>query len=387
MILILSLYNMETPPSASQKAASSGVFSALVFFTVLFFSSMIAGREISRLYALAWAFFTAGTAYAIAYTGRVSFYRRIFFSVSALAFLVHFKFSLFSKVFTASCFTDTPFCHIAMAPYFLNYLYQQYLALMSGGWKLWGPLTLGAAWLFLTLAIGRGWCSWACFYGGIDDGLSSLARRPLIRTDRWALKVRDLPAALLLFMMLVSLAYMLPVYCLWLCPFKLTGSFLDQKGGLKTLQYGLMLFALAAVVLAPLLTKKRIFCSFLCPFAAWQAFWGRLNPFRISIEEVKCTGCRNCVAACPMSAISCAPGGKAEILAYCNLCGQCLEACPGHGFKYTVFGLELPAAGGVLGRLVSVQYFFVFSALTLGAVFASLWAPAALRDIVKIISH
>ena len=36
--------------------------------------------------------------------------------------------------------------------------------------------------------------------------------------------VRDLPAALLIFMMLVSLAYMLPVYCLWLCPFKLTAT-------------------------------------------------------------------------------------------------------------------------------------------------------------------
>jgi polyferredoxin len=378
---------MESLPSARKKAATAGVFAALVFIPVLFFSSVIAGREISRFYALAWALFTASIAFAIAFTGRVSFYRRIFFFVSALAFFVHFKFSLFSRAFSASCFTETPFCHIAMAPYFLNYLYQQYLALMSGGWKLWGPLTLGAAWLFLTLAIGRGWCSWACFYGGIDDGLSSLARRPLIKIDRWALKARDLPAALLIFLMLVSLAYLLPVYCLWLCPFKLTGSFLDQQGYLKNVQYGLMFFALAALVIAPLLTKKRIFCSFLCPFAAWQAFWGRLNPFRISIDESKCTGCRSCVAACPMTAISCAPDGKAGILAYCNLCGQCLEACPARGFKYTVFGLELPAVDGVLGRLVSAEYFFVFSALTLGSVFASLWAPAALRDIFKLITR
>ena len=376
---------METTASPGQKSAAAAVFAALVFIPVLVFSSLIAGREISRLYALAWTLFSAGTAYAIAYTGRVSFYRRIFFSVSALAFLVHFKLGLLGKVYDPSCFKDTPFCHIAMAPYFLNYLYQQYLALMNGGWKLWGPLTLGAAWLFLTLALGRGWCSWACFYGGIDDGLSALARRPLVKIDRWALKVRDLPAALLVFLLLVSLAYMLPVYCLWLCPFKLTGSFLDQQGYLKNVQYGLLFFALAALVIGPLLTKKRLFCSFLCPFAAWQAFWGRLNPFRISIDAAKCTGCLTCVPACPMTAISCEPGGKAEILAYCNLCGQCLEACPGQGFKYTVFGLDLPVVKGPLGRLVSAEYFFVFSALTLGAVFASLWAPAALRDLVKLI--
>lgn len=375
---------MENTASPAQKAAAAGLFSALVFIPALIFSSLIAGREISRLYALAWALFAGGAAFAIAYTGRVAFYRRIFFAVSALAFLVHFKFSLFGKAFESACFTETPFCHIAMAPYFLNYLYQQYLALMSGGWKLWGPLTLGAAWLFLTLAIGRGWCSWACFYGGIDDGLSSLAKKPLLKIDRWALKVRDLPAALLVFMMLVSLAYMLPVYCLWLCPFKLTGSFLDGRGWLKTAQYALMFFAIAALVIAPLLTKKRVFCSFLCPFAAWQAFWGRVNPFRVTASAA-CNGCLNCVRACPMSAIKCAPGGRAEILAYCNLCGECLEACPGAGLTYTVFGLELPALGGAAGALVSVKYFYVFSALTLAAAFSSLWAPAALRDVVKLI--
>jgi NAD-dependent dihydropyrimidine dehydrogenase PreA subunit len=377
---------MVTITSPGRKAAAAGVFAALVFIPALFFSSVIAGREISRLYALAWALFAGGTAFAIAYTGRVSFWRRIFFAVSALAFLVHFKLGLFSRALEPSCFTDAPFCHIAMAPYFLNYLYQQYLALMSGGWKLWGPLTLGAAWLFLTLAIGRGWCSWACFFGGIDDGLSALPKKPLIKIDRWALKVRDLPAALLIFMMLVSLAYMLPVYCLWLCPFKLTGSFMDGQGWLKTAQYALMFLALAALVIAPLLTKKRFFCSFLCPFAAWQAFWGRLNPFRLTASAEMCSGCRSCVRACPMTAIKCVPGGKAEILAYCNLCGECLEACPGSGLRYTVFGLELPVAGGALGPLLSVKYFYVFSALTLGTAFSSLWAPGALHDLVKLVT-
>jgi len=376
---------MEPTASPGSKTARSALFAALVFIPALFFSSVIAGREISRLYALAWALLAGGTAFAIAYTGRVSFWRRLFFAFSALAFLAHFKLSLLDRALEASCFTETPFCHIAMAPYFLNYLYQQYLALMSGGWALWGPLTLGAAWLFLTLAIGRGWCSWACFYGGIDDGLSALPKKPLFGIDRWALKVRDFPAALLIFLMLVSLAYMLPVYCLWLCPFKLTGSFLDGQGWLKTAQYALMFFALAALVMAPLLTKKRFFCSFLCPFAAWQAFWGRLNPFRLTASAEKCTGCRNCVTACPMSAIKCTPGGKAEILAYCNLCGQCLEACPGSGLRYTVFGLELPALGGTLGPLLSVKYFYVFSALTLATAFSSLWVPAALRDMVKLI--
>ena len=378
---------MDTAATPKQRAAAAGIFSALVFLPVLFMSSLIAGREISRAYALAWALFTAGTAFAISYTGRVSFYRRIFFSLSALAFLVHFKFSLVNAAFGASCFKETPFCHIAMAPYFLDYLYQQYLAFMSGGWRLWGPLTLGAAWLFITLAIGRGWCSWACFYGGIDDGLSALPGRPLFKIGGWVFKVRDFPAALLVFLLLASLAYMLPVYCLWLCPFKAGESFFDGDAGLRRVQYGLMTFALAALVIGPLLTKKRIFCSFLCPFAAWQAFWGRLNPFRISAEAEKCNGCLRCAAACPMSAIKCVPGGKAEILAYCTLCGQCLDSCPQGGLRYTLFGSVLPAGGvGLAARLFTAESFFVFSALTLGGVFSSLWAPAALRDLIKLLT-
>ncbi len=376
---------MESPPAERVKKVSAVVFALLVFLPVLLFSSMIAGREISRFYALAWSLFAAGIAFAIAYTGRVSAYRRVFFSASAVLFLVHFKSGLFPGAPGPSCFKETPFCHIAMAPYFFGYLYQQYLALMSGGWKLWGPLTLGAGWLFVTLAIGRGWCSWACFYGGIDDGLSAIPRRPLIKAGGWVFKLRDLPAALLVFMLLASLAYMLPVYCLWLCPFKLTEVFMDGEPSVRRLQYALMVFALAALVLGPLLTRKRTFCSFLCPFAAWQAFWGRANPFRVTAAPEKCSACGNCAQACPMFAVTCAAGAAAEVLPYCNLCGECLGACPQGALRYTVFGADLPAAGGRLGRLFTAGYFFVFSALTLGGVFSSLWAPAALRDLVKLV--
>ena len=86
-----------------------------------------------------------------------------------------------------------------------------------------------------------------------------------------------------------------------------------------------------------------------------------------------------------MTAIKCEPGGKAEILPYCNLCGECLDVCAGRCLTYTVFGFDLPESAAPFGRLVRVKYFYVFSALTLGAVFASLWAPGALRDAVMLI--
>lgn len=362
------------------------IFAAAVFLPVAFFSGRIAGAEIHFLYALAWSLFTASAAFFIFYTGRVSFYRRLFFTGLALSFIVHFKLNLLSALFESSCFKDTPYCHIAIAPSFFNYLYQQYLAVMSGNWRLWGPLSLVFLWLFFTLVIGRAWCSWACFYGGIDDGLSALPKKALIRTGFLAGKFRDFPAALLIFLLLVSLAYMLPVYCLWLCPFKLTTGFLDADDAfIRKVQLGLMLFALAVLSIGPLLTKKRTFCSFLCPFGAWQAFWGRINPFRVVVDSEKCSACAACADSCPMYAIKAGEGAKPEITAYCNLCGECMEACPSGILHYSIFGLKITEIKSGFGRLLNPETFLVFSALVTAGVFGALFAPAALKDIVDML--
>lgn len=380
------MLNMKASINDKKNFPPALAFCAAVLIPVAFFSRRIAGGELNALYPAAWSLFTALAAFLIFYTGRVSFYRRIFFSGLALAFLVHFKLRLLSKIFDSSCFKDTPFCHIAIAPSFFNYLYQQYLALMSGDWRLWGPLSLAFLWLFFTLVIGRAWCSWACFYGGIDDGLSTLPKKALIKTRALAGKFRDLPAALLIFLLLVSLAYMLPVYCLWFCPMKMTAAFLEPEDAfIRRVQLGLMLFALAVLVVGPLLTKKRTFCSFLCPFGAWQAFWGRLNPFRVVVDQEKCSACSACFDSCPMYALRAGCDGKPEPAAYCNLCGECLAACRRGALRFSVFGIKSPAAQTGFGRLFEPESFLVFSALVTGGTFGALFAPAALKDIVDLL--
>lgn len=361
------------------------LFFAAVLVPVSFFSVQIAAGRLNAAYPAAWALFTALTGFFIIYTGKVSFYRRIFFGASAALFLVHFKLSLFSA-FASVGPGEAPYCHIIMASSFFNYFYQQYLAFMSGDFRLWGPLSAAFLWLFFTLVLGRAWCSWACFAGGIDDLLSALPAHALIKTRLPAGRFRDFPAALLIFMLLVSLAQMLPVYCLWLCPFKLTPVFLDQDAFIRKIQLGLMFFALAVLLLGPLLTKKRTFCSFLCPFGAWQAFWGRLNPFRVTVVDTEeCAGCFTCLDSCPMYAIKAGPDGKPERAAYCNLCGECLAACPNGRLSYSVFGLRSPDIKSGFGRLLTPESFLVFSALVTGGTFAALFAPAALKDAVDLL--
>ena len=48
---------------------------------------------------------------------------------------------------------------------------------------------------------------------------------------------------------------------------------------------------------------------------------------RIAIIERKCTGCGDCAAVCPFSAID-MNEGKADINSGCRVCGICLKVCP-----------------------------------------------------------
>lgn len=291
---------------------------------------------------LLWVGAVGFMAYRVFRTGYIGFWRSVFFIILAWAFIVHFKAKLIGltgSAFFASEVQEVPYCHIAMASSFLNYVYQQYTALTSGGWREWSPLTWGASWLLITLVLGQAWCSWACMYGGLDSGFASIRKQPALKWKTLPKGVRELPVAILVAMLLISLTMMRPAFCLWLCPLKLGTGFLDPNTLTRTLQ--LILFAMigiAFVIVLPLLTKKRAFCGLICPFGAWQAFFGRLNPYRVTIQESRCTQCQRCIMVCPTFAIE--PEGLREhkILPYCNRCGECMDACPTGAIDYSLVG-------------------------------------------------
>ena len=45
--------------------------------------------------------------------------------------------------------------------------------------------------------MGRGWCAWGCFYGGMDEGFSKILRKPLVSTRRTPPYLRLFPQALI----------------------------------------------------------------------------------------------------------------------------------------------------------------------------------------------
>ena len=47
----------------------------------------------------------------------------------------------------------------------------------------------------------------------------------------------------------------------------------------------------------------------------------------VKINRDKCTGCEECIASCPVSAIE-MKDGKAFINEYCEACMTCINICP-----------------------------------------------------------
>lgn len=363
-------------------------FGACLFALVRFFSVLSPPPLAPGVFETAWALTIGFAGFRIMQTGRVSPWRSIIFIIIAAAFVIHFKLPFFHESGRqADC---APFCHIAMASTALNFFHGQIQALANGNRAAAWPLTAGFLWLAVTLILGTGWCSWVCFYGGLDEFFSRLLPRifrPRIgdRLRCGVGKYRDFQSALLIFLLLVSLSTLTPVFCLWVCPLKMTTSFLSLDTAARYTQMTLMLAA-GIIFLAgfSLLLGKRVFCGLICPFGAWQAFAGRINPFRVTVEKSKCVRCGLCMKACPNFSIVEKKDKLPEILSYCCMCGLCVDICPEKCIEYTIRGSEISLGCAPWAKLLSARAMFVFCALVLAGTLGALIVPAALYDVFKL---
>jgi ferredoxin len=316
-------------------------------------------------------------------TGRISTWRAVLFVGMAWLFLTAklvrgltdiVPLVNYDEAFLSGQAQKVPNCHIAIGASILNTFYQQYLALKSGAWTAWGPLSLGFLWLAVPLVFGHAFCSWGCFYGGIDDGFSRVFRKPWIRWFRVPRPLRDLPAAILVFMVLVSLATMLPVFCLWVCPLKLSTRFLDAEVTHRLIQGVIFAVVGTAAIVVPLLCRKRFFCGLICPFGAWQAVAGRVNPVRVTVDPGRCTQCQRCVRVCPTFAVGPEDIKQHRVSAYCCSCGECMDQCPEGAIRYTILGrdVRLGWRAGIPGELAETRTLVLFGYLLLGGALGSL---------------
>lgn len=358
------------------------------FFLLFIFVRMMGSREISK-------------------------YRRIFQVVFAVFFAISFIGNLIDERGSMSIVenqfqnSETPFCQIVLPLMVIPYALTKtvvFPARMIGHYA--SVVSMLLIWFIATLTLGRGWCSWVCFYGGWEDGFSRLAKKPRLQVLSRNKDIRSFQYAFLLFLVLVSIAFMSSVYCEWFCPFKLVTEFspVIDIPSLIAAVFFIGAF-LALVVVLPILTRKRFQCSSFCPFGAFQSLADRVSGYRIAIDTDKCTGCLKCAQACPFCAIDreTIVGKKGRPELTCAKCGECVSACPSGAIRYEfAFALRKggkdrpaghcarPEPKGRLGRffqsLLEPQNLFVFSAFTFGTIISSSFVPDALRRIARLVA-
>lgn len=307
-------------------------------------------------------------------TGRTHRYRMVFFVVMAICFVISFIWNLVemrgSMVLTRENMIqgETPFCHLVIPVTLIPAVLTKTIIFPGSILNGFAPIaSMFVIWIGASLAVGRGWCSWICFFGGLDEGCSHILKKSVIKKiDR---KWTYLPHAVLLGAVLTSAWALSPTYCLWICPFKAVTEF-EQVTSFKILFQTVTFVSLflALVVILPILTRRRIQCGLFCPFASFQSFTNKANVFDIRVDQNKCTQCGHCIDSCPTFSLDKESVEKGKTLMSCTKCGHCVDACPEKAISFHIKGI--PAVPSFnLSRMLFLYPAFLFgSTMGMGSI-------------------
>jgi polyferredoxin len=248
----------------------------------------------------------------------------------------------------------------------------------GGGASGEGIAVMVGLWLAFAIVLGKAWCSYACFFGGIEEGVAAIPAKPRIRNldKRW----RFVPWAVLLAIVLLSLAFFEPAYCVWFCPFKAVTEYIAARNLLGLIQNIIfVLLFTALVIVLPWLTKKRTQCAFWCPFGAFQSLFNKISAFTVKIDRTRCRPCLLCKNACPNVSITDEAIQRGEALMTCMKCGACVDACPRHAVNFHIKGT------GAEANPERARLMFLYSAWALAVMFGGTIIAQGLSTILHFI--
>ena len=306
-------------------------------------------------------------------------WRRAFFITLGLLFPIGFIWDLISLRGSMSIpiekmlSGDTPFCFLAIPMMIVPAALAKTIAFPGSILPtLTNPHAIGpmvALWFAATLVLGKGWCAYGCFFGGIEEGASAIARKARIRNldPRW----RWVPWGVLAAVVLVSAATYEPFYCFWLCPFKAVTEFPEVNSAQTTVQAGIFGSLFVGLVLVlPFLTKLRTQCTILCPFGAFQSLFNKLSVFEVRIDRGKCTDCATCRRACPTLSLDAGSAAQGRAMMSCMKCGACVDACTKGAVVWHIRGTSL-CASPETARLLFLYPAWAFATMFGGSIIAN----------------
>ena len=351
----------------------------LLFLTALFLCRGSIPTDPLHLMALGLTYLFANSLFFLmVYTGKVYPYRSLFFTVAAFSFILAFISNLIevrgSMVLHMATILEgeTPFCHMVIPMIIIPAALTKTIifpgSLLSGFASIASMLVL---WLGASLSLVRGWCSWVCFFGGLDEGFSRLCKKPIV--TKIDIKWTFLPYAVLLAVVLTSALTLSPTYCQWLCPFKAVTEFVEITSLqvlVQTIFFSTLFVGL--VIALPVLTGRRTQCGLFCPFGAFQSFTNKLNIFAIRFDRDKCINCSQCVHSCPTFSLSEASVGQGHTLISCTKCGKCVDHCPKQAAAFHIKGTPLTVTAQSAKLLFLYPAFIFATAIGGGFIYRAL---------------
>lgn len=187
---------------------------------------------------------------------------------------------------------------------------------------------------FFSLMGGRTYCSWVCpvhFILEMADYLRNLTQKLRIRqlTFLLSVKYRALAGVLLASVITGLTAFEV------VSPIGITARAIAHGP-----EIGLAL--VASILLFEVFFSKRAWCRSLCPLGAFYALVGRHSPFRVRMDNARCTQCMACKVNCIAKEVLDPPilHGKAAVESgECTRCGHCIDDC---GPGALGFGFQMP---------------------------------------------
>jgi ferredoxin-type protein NapH len=370
------LVQVAAPRSAGRSALLT--LPVLLWALLMFSRTMEQPGRAPKAAALITLLFLVGLFYQMMRTRQTHRWRRYFFVALGFLFPVGFIWQLLALRGSMNIPVEgmlagnTPFCFMVIpmviAPAALTKAIIFPGSILPTAANPHAIASMVALWLGATLVLGKGWCSYGCFFGGIEEGFSSMASKPRIKKvdPRW----RWMPWAVLAAIVLLSAATFSPVYCEWLCPFKTVTEYAKVTSLETAMQTGIFLSLFFGLVVAlPVLTKKRTQCSFFCPFGAFQSVFNKTGVFEVRIDREKCQPCNLCEKACPTYSIGpdSIESGKTRLS--CMKCGACVDACRRGAAVWHVKGTPV-GASPERARLLHLYSAWAFAVMFGGSIIA-----------------
>ncbi len=177
------------------------------------------------------------------------------------------------------------------------------------------------------VAIGRAFCSWACPFGLLQDGMDKIFNRKITTPHRLRFTKFVVLAATV-----VAAWYFADTLFCKICPagfIEAAVPYRIQHGMVvDTLFIGRIVFFI--FLMGIILVISRFWCRSLCPLGAWVGIFNKVSLLKLHVDMEKCDGCGMCADACPMGI----DPVQSERSTDCTLCGECVEVCRNNAIEF-----------------------------------------------------